>query len=356
MSEEPRYVHTLDVAKLARRVANPNGFGYHPDFERLAAIPSAYCTDFLGLLGVNRVTRTEILDDFVPGHAELEDGDACRLRLRFGSGVRATWYVNSSMRIRETEFDFDHVEFEGQDFSEYRRNIQVFLDILNRQGLVRKYLIPNPFYEDELLVKEQMESNRTPVPVVEISDVRVFETSDHALLLYPDRAHGDAGNIARLVNLLDSVDYDWLAVEMLPTNSQVMLDQYISSAYGSPAFLAAEEYFCDYFQRAWILNEVFADPRHNHFMRMLYSVKERGKRVFAMEPDCPEFLLFRNGETRFGGAVRSARWMQSVPRDGRGIVLGGSAHFTSSLPINFQDFHMLRSPGFQVFLYDQQDA
>ena len=58
----------------------------------------------------------------------------------------------------------------------------------------------------------------------------------------------------------------------------------------------------------------------------------------------PEYLLFRNGETEFGGAVRSDVWAERAPKSGRGIVVGGSAHFMSKVPINFQDLYLLRRP------------
>ena len=59
--------------------------------------------------------------------------------------------------------------------------------------------------------------------------------------------------------------------------------------------------------------------------------------------DSTEFLIFRYGESNFGASVRSRHWALSVPDQGRGIMFGGSAHFTANRSSNVQDFLHLRN-------------
>jgi hypothetical protein len=71
-------------------------------------------------------------------------------------------------------------------------------------------------------------------------------------------------------------------------------------------------------------------------------IRQKKGRVYGLDLDNVDFLIFRYGESNFGAAVRSLNWANSISINGRGIVFDGSAHFTSTKAINMQDFLMTR--------------
>lgn len=82
---------------------------------------------------------------------------------------------------------------------------------------------------------------------------------------------------------------------------------------------------------------------------MVEAARAQGMRVIGIERATLPFLLFRYGETKFGGAVRSLEWAKTLPRTGRGIVFGGSAHFSADDAGNVQDFVAVAQPKRPLF-------
>lgn len=334
----------IDVAALAAKAMNLNGFGYDEGFLKLYSRPSRVLTDFFGIQPVKMSCPDTVKADFVPGYAGISEDDGDVLRLDFNAGFTAAFHFDSAISIGALSIAGNFVEFSGARYDQYHRGISAFLSVLNELGLTEKYLPANRFYEAELRVYELMNSGRDTAALYPAKADGSFGTSDRAVLIYPDRAHGDAGNIRRLLSLTDSADFDWIAFEMLGDAQQPALDSFLNAAEGSREYRLALARLCEHFSGSWRLNEEFKSPEDNYFIRVLMKCRQRGKRVYALELSDPEYLLFRNGETEFGGAVRSDVWAERAPKSGRGMVVGGSAHFMSKVPINFQDLYLLRRP------------
>lgn len=79
----------------------------------------------------------------------------------------------------------------------------------------------------------------------------------------------------------------------------------------------------------------------NYYFKIVEQMRTNKTRVIAMEKAIEkneaEYIFFRYGENKFGGAVRSY-WWAKAPKTGKGLVYGGSGHFTGGDSINFQDF------------------
>lgn len=50
--------------------------------------------------------------------------------------------------------------------------------------------------------------------------------------------------------------------------------------------------------------------------------------------------------------MRSYLWAKALPKTGRGVLFGGSGHFTDPTPINFQDFQQALNPKMKQFVIE----
>lgn len=344
----PRFDHSPDLGPLLKRFLSPQGF-LDPAFPETVARPSKYLTDFYGLQAIQDVTRDRILSDFVPRFAQKVSEDANSLTLRFNEGFEARFYPRSNLLAAGQTLNISHVEISGADWRAVGDNLNSFRTLVERAKLADRYFIPNQFYKDELTTFKQMTSGRRASLVVDPEGAAFAATSDGVLLI-PEAVHGRPEDVEIATKTVQSLPADWIALEMIGTEHQPTLDAYNSAKAGTPAYDAARAKLVAYFADAW---NGRAGPKtsgeDNPYFKLVEAAHARGTAVVAIEGATVEYLLLRYGETSFGGAVRSLGWAERLPRQGRGIVFGGGAHFNEEKPINVQDFLIAQTPGRAVF-------
>lgn len=191
----------IDVAALAAKAMSPSGFGYDEGFLELYSRPSRILTDFFGIQPVKVSCPDTVKADFVPGHAVISKNDGDTLCLDFNSGFTAVFHFDSVVSIGVLSIAGNFVEFSGARYDEYHRGISAFMSVLNELGLAEKYLPYNKLYDTELRVYELMHSGKETAALRPAQADGSFGASDSEVLIYPDRAHGDAGNIRRAAQL-----------------------------------------------------------------------------------------------------------------------------------------------------------
>ena len=345
----PRYVDEPDLKTLLPRFLSPQGF-LDQNFAKATAKPSPYYTDFYGAQALADTTKEEIKRDFVPEYAEVVGEDEHKLTLKFKSGWTGTFYPHSTLRIMGIEVPFDHVYVSGATWQELLRNLEEFRELLKTRRLEKAYLIPNPYYQDELIVYKKMTEAGSPAKLIVDPSLAGLEQSSNAVLIYPEGVHGNVEGYNKFnTDVLTQHRFDWIGMEMLPTSMQKDLDAFIQAGDGTPEYARARKVMIDYFTNSWNRTVPKTTGEENYYFKIVDLMRTKKTRVIGLEDINLPYLIFRYGENLFGGAVRSYIWAQTVPTTGRGLVYGGSGHFTSSQPINFQDFLQMRNPSVKLF-------
>lgn len=334
---DERYVHAIDVPQTVKAYMGPDGF-VDPAFPPTIAYPSPFLSDFFGQQAIADVSRAQIRSDFASGLGTFVREDGHSLTLRMAKGYEATFYPLSSLSVMGIVVPISHVAIAGNGWREIRANLADFLGVIQRAGLQSRYLVPNSFYRDELVVARQGASGKA-APITVDPDLALFDRSRDAVLLAPESVHGRPEQADRLIALLGRHRLDWLGMEMISHESQPLLDAYNKAKRGTPAEAAARAKLIAYFADAW---NGRAGPKtsgeENYYFKLVEAAHKGGARIIAMEGSSMPFILFRFGETPFGAAVRSYIWAKSIPASGRGAMFGGSAHFNLPGVINAQDF------------------
>lgn len=349
-SVQQRFPDKPDLGPLIKRAANPKGYGYDPGFLALISKADPYYTDFFGIQALKDVTKQRIKHDFVPRYAAVTKDLDNSLELTFKAGWTATFYVNSSLEIMGMSVPFDHVYIGGDTYGEVKNHLDEFRQILKAQKLEDRYLVKNPYYAEELETQERLDAkDNASVMVTADPDLKEFSQQKAAVLIYPDAVHGDYAAFKDFYNLLKTADFDWLALEALPSTMHKTLNTFIDAKDGSAEYISARKTLLDALSNGWDKRfGLKVSPEQGPFFTLLELMRERKKHVYGL--DAPlEYTVFRYGETPFGGAVRGDLWARSVPVTGRGIVFGGSAHFMMPEAVNFQDFLHLRNPEMKFY-------
>lgn len=345
----PRYVDEVDLKKLLPRVITPQGF-LDQNFARAVAKPSAYYTDFYGAQALADTTKERIKRDFVPKYADLVGEDEHTLTLKFKGGWTGTFFPHSTLRVMGAEVPYDHVYISGTTWQEMLKNLDEFRELLRARKLEKAYLIPNPHYNDEMVVYKDLTENSPPAKLIVDPQLTELEQSANAVVLYPEGVHGDVKGYEKFNEMvLTQHRFEWLGMEMLPTSMQKDLDAFIQSGDGTPEYARARKVMVDYFTNSWNRTVPKTTGEENYYFRIVDLMRTKKTRVIGLENTDLPYIFFRYGETLFGAGVRSYIWAQSVPTTGRGLVYGGSGHFTNAQPINFQDFLQMRNPGVKLF-------
>lgn len=354
---KPRFVHEPDLGKTLAKFLTPQGF-LDPKFADATAKPSHFYSDFYGIQALADTTKGGIKRDFVPKLAELVTEDENTITLKFKNGWTGKFYPHSSLKVLGIETKWDHLEVSGDTWPELLKNLADFLDLLNKNKFEKRYLRINPHYRDELVVYQQLTKNPPPAQI-KVAPLAEFQKEHHAVLLFPERVHGILKGYEELkANVLDKQKFDWAALEMLPSSMQKDLDTYIKSADNSPEYLRTRKILLDYFKDNW---NGRAGPKttaeENYYFKIVEQLRANKTRVMAMEKaiekNGAEYIFFRYGENKFGGAVRSYWWAQSLPKTGKGLIFGGSGHFTGGDSINFQDFQAMLNPKMKMFSLEE---
>ncbi len=344
-----RNLHEPNLQPLVLRVINKNGYGYDPDYTQYISKPSPWYSDFFGLQALQTLDKETIQSDFVPKHASLISADSNQLVLDFEKLGKATFYINTSLVVRQLEIPVDHVSFEGETWQDFTSNIETFMSILQEEKLEEKYLIPNPNYELEKIIYQRLNEDLEATPIIVDPDLGQFSSQENGVFIFPDLVHGDSVRFNALKLLVKEADFDWIGLEMLSDEHQETMNAFLSNEESSSAFQEASAKLIEVYQLAWTINTTEKNP----WLNLFKTLKDRNKKVYGMEPSNLAYLIFRFGETDFGGAVRNIIWASNIPENGRGIVFGGKAHFNHSKAIDFQDFAQQRNNLYQFFSQEE---
>jgi len=344
----PRFDHSPDLALLLKRFLSPQGF-LDPEFPETVARPSKYLTDFYGIQAIKDVSRDAILGDFVPRFAEKVSEDANSVTLRFRDGYEARFFPNSNLLAAGQTLKVSHVEISGADWRTLGKNLDAFRTLVERAMLADRYLIPNKFYPEEVATYKQMTSGRLATVTVDPAGAAFAATRD-GILLIPEGVHGRPEDVQIAMKTVGALPVDWIGMEMIGVEHQPTLDAYNAAKEGTPAYDAARAKLVAYFAESW---NGRAGPKttgeENLYFKLVETAHARGIKIVALEGSTIEYLLLRYGETAFGGSVRSLGWADRLPKSGRGIIFGGSAHFNMTKPINVQDFIVAKTPARRIF-------
>lgn len=349
---KPRFIHEPDLRKMLPKFLNSQGF-LDPKFAEAVSKPSHYYSDFYGIQALANTTKDGIKRDFVSKFAEVVTEDENTITLKFKNGWTGKFYPNSSVKTFGIEIKFDHVEVSGDTWQDLQKNLADFFNILKTAKLEKRYLIPNPHYKDEQIVAKQLaKKNQIQVKVAPIAEM---QNEKKSVLLYPEGVHGDVEAYQKLkANVLDKEKFDWVAMEMLMPSQQKDLDIFINSAENSPEYLRTRKVLLDYFKDAWNGRRgPKTSAEENYYFKIVEQMRQQKTRVIGIEKSSAEFIFFRYGENKFGAAVRSLWWAQLLPKTGKGLIFGGSGHFTIPNAINFQDFQLMLNPKMKMFTLEE---
>ena len=350
IAAENRTVHEPDLAALTQRVLTGT-YTVDPLFVDFISHPSAVYTDLYGIHALQDFTRQQILNDFVPRYATLLRDGNNTFDLQFNKGWNATFYPHAILDIKAVNASRDHVYIGGNNASELIANLRDFRRMLNESNIQSKYLIPNPFYEVEKVTNELYYSGKPTVPVTFDPDMEEFRSATNAVLIYPDGVHGNLPYFTTFMDRLRQTDVQWLGLEMLTSSMQPTLDHFCTAPINSSDYVNARLNLTTYFLSAWTpyfqLNITSGDQ--SPYFQAVDLIRQKKGRVYGLDIDSAEFLIFRYGESNFGASVRSRNWALSVPTTGRGVIFGGSAHFMMNRSSNVQDFLHERDSNLQLF-------
>ncbi len=351
---KPRVVHEPDFKKMVPKFLTPQGF-MDPKFSDAVAKPSPYLTDFFGIQALANTTKEGIKRDFVPKFAEVVAEDENTVELKFKSGYSGKFYPNSIFKAVGQVVPNDHVEISGDTWQELQKNLDDFRGILRANKLEKRYLIPNPFYKEELIVAKNMAAKIRPAQVITSPTLAEMQNESNAVLLYGEGVHGNIPGYEKFkADVLDRYQFDWLGLESITPSQQKDLDVFVKAANGSPEYIRSRKALTDYFTTAW--NGRDGKPttgEENYYFKIVDQMRAKKTRVVGIEASTLPYLFFRYGENKFGGAVRSLQWAKALPKKGRGLVFGGNAHFNAATPINFQDFLKILNPKAKVFVMQE---
>lgn len=346
----PRTIHEPDLQALVQRVLTDT-YTVDPLLTAYLAHPSPFYTDLYGIHALKDFTAQQLINHFVPNNASLVKQTNSTVELLFSTGWNATFYPHAALVIKNATSPTDHVYVGGNNASELIRYLTDFHHLLKRNNLESTYLIPNPHYELEKQVDRAYYSESSPVKVKIDPTMSEFQAASNALMIYPDPVHGDRVWYSQFMEALQSKTIDWLGLEMLTSSMQPTLDAFCLQPNTSAAYIAARTNLTGYFLHGWTdyfrLN--ITSGEDSPYFQAVDLIRRKGGRVYGLDFDDMNFIFFRNGESDFGAAVRSLNWANSLPTKGRGIVFGGSAHFTSRRPVNVQDFLASRDANVKLF-------
>jgi hypothetical protein len=317
-------------------------------FDRVS-LPYPALTDFFGVQVLKALTPEEVLLDLVPLYADLVGQTPYALTLRFGSELEVVFRFNTVLYLDGNLLGVPYARVELGDPTTYPQQPKAFRQILVDAGLGDRYLVPNPYFAaeqmawDHLLEPELLEA----VPVS--TDTTAFKDVDRAVFLVGE-THGGTEAFELAETMVLSPVSDWLALEMLPEDLQPLLDRYLASEDGSEGWEDARAALLRFYSRNWNTrgHEITEDPADNPYFRLIDLARSSGKRVIAM--DASElYVTFRFGEFPLGAATRDYVWASKLPDWGRGVVYGGSSHFSPDRRPNMLTFLRERFPDVEVF-------
>lgn len=326
-------------------------------FPETSKSPSTYLADFFGIVRLNdTLTLETVKKDLVPAHAAELPGSTPRvLKLQWKDGGTIDFYARAQLRIDKKDGGpsrynvavVEHALAAENDGP----NVARFLAFLQKQGWTARYLAPNPYAAEEQAAFARMGDAAATNATKELGSFDAFAKETHAIYLLPDAVHGDQSRYDVLLDMLKGGNYDWFGIEMATVDLQPVLDAWVKAKPGSTEHAAADAKLQDYFQVAW--NDKFggvAARGQNPYYLAMKIARDAGKAVYALDT-VADYILFRYGEFPLGATTRNVVWVNRIPRTGRGLIFGGSAHMIMGQRNTFQDFLTAARPGTPVYHY-----
>lgn len=331
----------IDIGSLISRVINRSGFGLDSLYNEYISKSSPYYGDFYGLQVIQNVAREDIRKDF-----KMVSETDSSITVMAGRNT-FTIFDRKYPMIAGITIPYPYIIYDGKDYREFIKNKEAFCGWLEFNKLSDKYLIRNEYYNEEFCVESNWHTN-----TIEVMKDTVLEKTRNCIHIYMDRVHGDSIAFENFLSFIRKYDFDWIGLEMMDRKMQTTIDEFIFSDENSTEYRSSKEKLYEYYSSGWIkhFKHEYTSFEDNPFCRLMVLLRNKRMKVYAMEDSNEMFLLFRNGETLFGGAVRSAMWAKDLPTKGRGLIFGGSAHFTNKRGINFQDFYRKRAPKQQTII------
>jgi hypothetical protein len=289
-----------------------------------------YLTDLFGVQALQPLSPEQIVTDLVPRWGTLVERDAHAITIDLNEGPRVTFRPATTLYVDGNPCDVEFARVALHEPSDYPAEAVRFRHILEESGLAGRYLLPNPYYENERLALARMAESEA-IPAVDVQpDTTGFGAGEHAVILVGE-THGGTEPYELARTLIQSKDADWLALEMISEDFQDVLDAFVTAPGAGPAYEQARTTLLHYWSTHWNRrgHEVTADPADNPYFRLVDLARTLGKRVYALDTTA-SYILFRFGEFPLGAATRDHVWASNVPPAGRGIVYGGSSHFAAS--------------------------
>lgn len=335
----------ININKLISRVTNKSNIGLDSLYNAYISKSSPYYGDFYGLQVIQKVPRKDIRKDF----KVISETDST-ISIKLGNEIFNIFDSRYPI-IAGITVPYTYLIYEGNTYKEFLKQKEYFYKWLSENNLSDKYLIKNDFYEEELYVERCW--NKKAVKV--INDTLLHE-AENCIHIYMDRVHGDSTAFEDFLSFVDKNNFDWIGIEMMDIEMQETIDKYIFSNENTIQYKSSRSKLFEYYSSGWIkhFKQEYSSFEENPFCRLMTLLRQKRIKVYAIEESNEMFLLFRNGETQFGGAVRSAMWTKHLPAEGRGLIFGGSAHFTNTRGINFQDFYHKRAPKQEIIIIHNQ--
>lgn len=351
-NNKSRFVHEPDLRKVLPKFLTPQGF-LDPKYPEAVAKPSRYYTDLYGIHALADASKDSIKSDFVPKLAEVSDEDENTVTLKFKEGFYGKFYPHSALKVMGVTVNSDHVEISSDTWQDLRKNIDLFISLLEKNKLAKRYLRPNPHYKDEQIVFAQLARKNNVMP--KVAGFAQMKNEKNSLLIYPEGVHGNVKAYEKFKSdVLDKENFDWIALEMLVPSMQKDLDIFINAPDNSPEHLRTRKVLLEYFKDNWNgRSGPKTTAEENYYFKIVEQMRTKKTRVIAVEAATAEYIFFRNGETKFGAAVRSYWWAKLLPKKGKGLIFGGSAHFNDKNPINFQDFQAMINPKLKMYALEE---
>lgn len=337
----------IDSISLDSARAIADSVGVEALFQRVDH-PSAVLTDFFGVQPLQPYTLDQILTDLVPELATVTKRGENRVTLRMNNGPTVVVQSNGRLFINGNKVEIPYARVVIEQPSTYPREPALFRAALVDAGLGERYLPRNPYYELE--VQAVGSAGHTGAVQGEVSaDTSRFDDHEHAIILVGE-THGGSERYEQAMKLVALPSITWIAIEMIPENLQSSVDALQSHSPGSAPHRAARDSLLRFFSENWNTrgHEITATPEENPYFRLIVAAHRLGKRVIALDTRA-DYILFRFGEFPLGAKVRDATWAANIPSEGRGIVYGGSAHFSTSRSPNMLSFLQSRDSMVSVF-------
>jgi hypothetical protein len=296
-------------------------------FERVSQ-PDAWYTDLFGIQPLQPVDAETVVSDLVPAHATLVDRDVHSVTLDLTDGPRVRFVYNTSLVFNGNPLDVPYARILLGHPSTYPAEAIAFRNALVDAGLGERYLLPNPYYDDERATADAIANAAAIQPVTVESDTSGFGMESHAVLMVGE-THGGTESYDLARTLLRSPAVQWLGIEMMPEDLQSALTQFIEDDTTSAGWQNARTSLLDYYAANWNTrgHEITATPAENPYFLLLDEARSLGKSVYALDTAI-QYILFRFGEFPLGAATRDHVWASNVPPSGRGLLYGGSQHFS----------------------------